>query len=162
MKFYEFVENLQRLNPNKIIMIKTGAFFNSIGRDAIILEHTLGLKRSCFAKGLCEVGIPVAYFKGNLEEIKKRFEDKKLGVIVYDEVKDGKNKYKNKNYGIILELNGDNITETRKNVNCNQCKNNLYKKETNTYVIKQENYEKLARKVEEFLDNIKEILNINK
>ena len=38
MKFYEFIESLQRLNPNKIIMIKTGAFFNSIGRDAIILE----------------------------------------------------------------------------------------------------------------------------
>ena len=44
MKFYEFIESLQSLNPNKIIMIKTGAFFNSIGRDAIILEKILGLK----------------------------------------------------------------------------------------------------------------------
>ncbi len=97
MKFYEFIESLQRLNPNKIIMIKTGAFFNSIGRDAIILE-----------------------------------------------------------------LNGDNITETRKNTDCNKCKNNLYRKDTNTYTIKQENYEKLAKRVEEFLDSIKEILNIKK
>ena len=48
-------------------MIKTGAFFNSIGRDAIILEYILGLKRSCFAKGLCKVGFPVKYFKNNLD-----------------------------------------------------------------------------------------------
>ena len=68
MKFYEFIESLQSLNPNKIIMIKTGAFFNSIGRDAIILEYTLGLKRSCFAKGLCKVGFPVSYVRDNLEE----------------------------------------------------------------------------------------------
>ena len=162
MKFYEFIESLQRLNPKKIIMIKTGAFFNSIGRDAIILEYTLGLKRSCFAKGLCKVGLPVTYFRSNLEEIKKSLEDKKLGIIVYDEVENGRYKFKDKSYDIILELNGDNITETRKNTDCNKCKNNLYRKETNTYTIKQENYEKLAKKFEEFLDSIKEILNIKK
>ena len=96
MKFYEFIESLQSLNPNKIIMIKTGAFFNSIGRDAIILEYTLGLKRSCFAKGLCKVGFPVAYVRNNLEEIKKRLKDKNLGIIIYDEVENGRYKFKNK------------------------------------------------------------------
>ena len=162
MKFYEFIENLQKLNPNKIIMIKTGAFFNSIGRDAIILEYILGLKRSCFAKGLCKVGFPVKYFKNNLKEIEKKLKDKNLGIIVYDEIENWIYKFKEKSYEIILELNGDTITETRKNTDCNKCKNNLYQKETNTYTIKQENYEKLAKKVEEFLENIKEILNIKK
>lgn len=90
-------------------MIKTGAFFNSIGRDAIILEYTFGLKRSCFAKGLCKVGFPVTYFRNNLKEIEKRLKDKKLGIIVYDEVENGRYKFKNKSYDIILELNGDNI-----------------------------------------------------
>ena len=162
MKFYEFIENLQKLNPNKIIIIKTGAFFNSIGRDAIILEYILGLKRSCFAKGLCKVGFPVKYLKNNLKEIEKKLKDKNLGIIVYDEIENGRYKFKEKSYDIILELNGDTITETRKNTDCNKCKNNLYQKETNTYTIKQENYEKLAKKVEEFLENIKEILNIKK
>ena len=162
MKFYEFIENLQKLNPNKIIMVKTGAFFNSIGRDAIILEYTLGLKRSCFAKGLCKVGFPVSYVRDNLEEIKKRLEDKKLGIIVYDEVENGRYKFKNKSYDIILELNGDNIGETRKNTNCNECKNNIYGKDTNIYTIRKEDYEKLAKKVEDFLNSIKDILNIKK
>ena len=97
MKFYEFIESLQSLNPNKIIMIKTGAFFNSIGRDAIILE-----------------------------------------------------------------LNGDEIEETRKNTDCNECKKNVYGKVTNRYTIRKEDYEKLAKKVEDFLNSIKGILNIKK
>ncbi len=63
MKFYEFIENLRKLNPDKMIMIKTGAFFNSVGRDAIILEHILGLKRTCFAKGVCKVGVSVHTLK---------------------------------------------------------------------------------------------------
>ena len=29
------------LNPDKIIMIKSGAFFNNIGKDAIILKYVL-------------------------------------------------------------------------------------------------------------------------
>ena len=162
MKFYEFIESLQSLNPNKIIMIKTGAFFNSIGRDAIILEYTIGLKRSCFAKGLCKVGFPVAYVRENLEEIKKRLKDKNLGIIIYDEVENGRYKFKNKSYDIILELNGDNIEEARKNTGCNECSKNQFGKNTNIYTIKKEDYEKLAKKVEEFLNNIKEILNIKK
>ena len=162
MKFYEFIESLQSLNPNKIIMIKTGAFFNSVGRDAIILEYTLGLKRSCFAKGLCKVGFPVAYFRNNLKDIEKRLKDKKLGIIVYDEVENGRYKFKNKSYDRILELNGDEIEETRKNTNCNECSKNQFGKNTNIYTIKKEDYEKLAKKVEEFLNNIKEILNIKK
>ena len=160
MKFYEFIEILRKLNPDKIIMIKTGAFFNSVGRDAIILEYTLGLKRTCFAKGLCKVGVPVAHFKENLEKIKNRVKEKNLGIIVYDEVKDGKYRFKDKSYDVILELEGKSILETRRNTNCNECENNLYVKETNMYTIRKEDYEKLVKKFENFLENMKQILNI--
>ena len=54
MNFYEFAEILKKQNPNKIVFIKTGAFFNCIGKDAIIAEKQLGLKRTCFAKGICK------------------------------------------------------------------------------------------------------------
>lgn len=160
MKFYEFIENLRKLNPDKIIMIKTGAFFNSVGRDAIILEYTLGLKRTCFAKGLCKVGVPVAHFKENLENIKNRLKEKNLGIIIYDEVKDGRYKFKDKSYDVILELEGENISETRTNTNCSECENNVYVKETNMYTIRKEDYEELVKKFEKFLESIKQILNI--
>ncbi len=160
MKFYEFIENLRKLNPDKIIMIKTGAFFNSVGRDAIILEYTLGLKRTCFAKGLCKVGVPVAHFKENLENIKNRFKEKNLGIIIYDEVKDGRYKFKDKSYDVMLELEGESISETRRNTNCSECENNVYVKETNMYTIRKEDYEELVKKFEKFLESIKQILNI--
>ena len=160
MKFYEFIENLRKLSPDKIIMIKSGAFFNSIGRDAIILEYTLGLKRTCFAKGICKIGIPITHFNAKLEDIKKKLIDKKLGIIIYDEVKDGRYRYNNKSYDVILEREGEKIEETRVNTNCRECKNNIYAKETNMYTIKKEEFEKLAKKVEDSLKNLKEILNI--
>ena len=160
MKFYEFIENLRKLNPDKIIMIKTGAFFNSVCRDAIILEYTLGLKRTCFAKGLCKVGVPVAHFKENLENIKNRLKEKNLGIIIYDEVKDGRYKFKDKSYDVMLELEGESISETRRNTNCSECENNVYVKETNMYTIRKEDYEELVKKFEKFLESIKQILNI--
>ena len=69
IKYREIIEKMQKENPNKIIMIKIGAFYNSIGRDAIILEKILGLKRSCFGKGICKVGFPETYLNKNIEKI---------------------------------------------------------------------------------------------
>ena len=70
MNFYEFAEILKKQNPNKIVFIKTGAFFNCIGKDAIIAEKQLGLKRTCFAKGICKCGMPVQYWRKHIEKIK--------------------------------------------------------------------------------------------
>lgn len=68
MKFYEFIENLQKRTPDKVVMVKNGAFFNSIGKDAIVLEKVLGFKRTCYARGLCKCGMPVSYVKENMEK----------------------------------------------------------------------------------------------
>ena len=157
MKFYEFILKLQELNPDKIIMIKAGAFFNSVGKDAIILEHVLGFKRTCFAKGLCKVGMPVTYVRENMEEVKKRLKEKNVSVIIYDEMKGGKYKFGHKEYGILFEINGNNIKEERKCLNCKECVNNMYNKNTNKYTIEKEDFEKLNKNTREI---IKKILNI--
>ena len=83
-----------------------------------------------------------------------------MGIIVYDEVKDERYRFKDKSYDVILELKGESILETRRNTNCNECKNNVYVKETNMYTIRKENYEELVKKFEKFLESIKQILNI--
>ena len=59
MRFYEFIQELQRVNKNKVVLVKAGVFFNTCGRDAIILEKVFNLKRTCFTKGVCKVGMPV-------------------------------------------------------------------------------------------------------
>ena len=63
MKFYEFIEFLQKENLDKVIMVKSEVLFNAIGRDAIILERDFCLKRTCHAKFLCKCGLLVSYLR---------------------------------------------------------------------------------------------------
>ena len=61
MKFLEVVENLQSdvLNDGYIVLVKNGAFFVGIGKDAVLLHEILGLQVVCIREKLCKVGIPV-------------------------------------------------------------------------------------------------------
>lgn len=126
MKFYEFVEKLQKEYSGKIILIKNGTFFNAIGKDAIVLENVTGIKRTCFAKGICKCGFPVYYYEQNLDKFKQRLQETKMSVIVFDEKKDGKYVYKDRKYDILFEIKGKTINETRKNLNCLECGDNKY------------------------------------
>ena len=154
MKFYEFIEFLQKENPDKVIMVKSGAFFNAIGRDAIILERVLGFKRTCHARFLCKCGLPVSYVRENLEKVRKRLEEKNISIAIYDEVEGGRYKYNEKTYDVILEIEGKSIKEDRKNLNCINCKNNVYNKNTNKYEIEKENFDNFINKLKEIIDNV--------
>lgn len=161
MNFYEFAEILKKQNPNKIVFIKTGAFFNCIGKDAIIAEKQLGLKRTCFAKGICKCGMPVQYRRKHIENIKKEAKQKNIGIIIYDEVKGGNFKYKEKEYGIILNENGEYKEEQKQE--CTKCPNNQYykeKNEMNKYTIEKEEFEKLKSDVKKILYNIEKLFEI--
>lgn len=154
IKFYEFIEYLQKENPDKVVMVKSGAFFNAIGRDAIILEKVLGFKRTCHAKLLCKCGIPVSYVRENIEKVKERMKEKNISIIIYDEIKGGKYRYKEKEYDVLFELKGISIKENRKNLECKDCKNNVYAKDINKYIIEKENYEKMLKRIKEKIDKI--------
>lgn len=156
MKFYEFIEYLKKENPNKIVMVKNGAFFNAIGTDAIVLERILGFKRTCHARFLCKCGMPVSYVKENMEKVIKRLKEKNISVILFDELENGRYKYNNKSFDILLEVKGENLRKEEK-IDCANCKNNRYTKEINKYTIEKENYEKLMNKIKEMIDNIKKI-----
>ena len=156
MNFYEFIESLQKQTPDKIVMVKNGAFFNSIGKDAIVLENILGLKRTCYARGLCKCGMPVSYVRENMEKVIKRLKEKNISIVIYDEKKDGRFKYKNKTFDVLFELDGDSIKEERKCLNCLECENNKYEKDTNKYTIEKEIIEDIKK---EFKEEILKILN---
>ena len=154
MKFYEFIEFLQKENPDKVIMVKSGAFFNAIGRDAIILERVFGFKRTCHARFLCKCGLPVSYVRENLEKVRKRLEEKNISIAIYDEVEGGRYKYNEKTYDVILEIEGKSIKEDRKNLNCINCKNNVYNKNTNKYEIEKENFDNFINKLKEIVNSV--------
>lgn len=114
-------------------------FFNSCGRDAIILEKVFNLKRTCFTKGVCKVGLPVSYIKENILKIKQKLEENNLGIVIYDEMKDGNFIFNNKKYGILFEMEGNNIEEKRENINCASCENNVYFKREQFKEMSKEN-----------------------
>lgn len=163
MGFYEFAEKFKKENPNKIVFIKTGAFFNCIGKDAIIVEKLLGLKRTCFAKGMCKCGMPVQYWRKNIQEVRKVVKEKNIGIIIYDEIKNGKYKYNDKYYDILLNEEGDYFDIEP--INCKECTKNIFFKEskdTNYYSIKREEYEEMSYCIKKILEDIEKIFEIIK
>ena len=44
MKYLELIQKLQQENPEHIILVKNGIFFVAIGKDALELNKTIGLK----------------------------------------------------------------------------------------------------------------------
>lgn len=141
MKFYELVKELQKINKNKIVLVKNGIFFNCIGRDAIVLGKVFDLKRTCFGKGVCKVGIPVNYVRENILKIKEKLGKNNLGIIIYDEMEGGNFIFNDKKYGILFEMEGNNIEEERKNTNCSKC-------EDNVFYIKEQRKELKNKKIE--------------
>ena len=59
MSFKEMVESLKEQNEGNTILIRNGQFYIAIGSDALFLHRLLGLKCTCFSKGVCKVGIPI-------------------------------------------------------------------------------------------------------
>lgn len=53
MKLVEQIQNLQEKKEKTIILVKNGIFFIAIGKDAITLNKTLGLKLTCMREELC-------------------------------------------------------------------------------------------------------------
>lgn len=158
MKFYEFIEKLQEINKDKIVLIKSGVFFNSCGRDAIILGKIFNLKRTCCAKRICKVGMPVTYVRENINKIAEKLKEKDLGIIIYDEIENGNFKFNDKSYGILFQMEGKNIEETRKNTNCLECKNNINLNRINNkeYTLKKEDYIEIVKILEILLGKFKE------
>ena len=163
MSFYEFAEKLKNENLKKVVFIKTGAFFNCIGKDAIIAEKLLGLKRTCFAKGICKCGMPVQYWREHIENIKKIAQEKNIGIVIYDEIKNGRYKYNDKEYDILLNVDGNYMEADE--IKCKDCSNNIYyreDKDTNTYNIKREEFEEISNSMKKILEDIEKIFEILK
>ena len=155
MSFYELVQTLKAKNPNKLIFVRCGVFFTCIGKDAIIAEKILGLRRTCFSKQICKCGIPALYTEKNLDKLEEKLKNVDYGILIYNEMEEGKFEYNNKKYGLIWEHKGNKIIEEkRKSLNCLECHNNSYESKIELLKLKQE-VEKLSREIDEFVEQTK-------
>lgn len=111
MKFVDTVENLQKNNPGKIILVKNGIFFVAIGKDAVALNSEIGLKRTCMKANLCKVGFLVK----SSEKYIKILEGKNLSFGLYVINKQTEEPEE------IYQYEGNKIEETRSALNCKNC-----------------------------------------
>ena len=58
MKFIELTIMLKKLEENKnaLLLVRCGAFFVALDKDAIWLSINLGLKKTCLKNNLCKNG----------------------------------------------------------------------------------------------------------
>ena len=114
MEYLEILERIQQMYPHRIVIMSCGAFYISIGEDAVILSKELNLKVTCAKKYICKVGIP----KSSIEKYKEKLDKTQLAYIILDydktENKIVKKCSKDGGFRPIYDFN----------VGCNQCKNN--------------------------------------
>lgn len=159
MSFYNFVQSLKAKNPNKIIFVRCGVFFTCIGKDAIIAEKILRLKRTCFSKQICKCGIPAIYTEKNLDKLEEKLKNVNYGILIYNEMEEGEFEYNDKKYGLIWEHKGNKIIEEKRDcLNCLECNNNSYVTKIELEKMKQE-VEKLSKEIDEFYEQIKRRFN---
>ena len=78
--YYELFNEVFSDNENAICIFEIGAFYIVLNEQAIYLSELLGLKKVCFAPGICKVGFP----KGSLTKYVKKLMDLSISFVVLD------------------------------------------------------------------------------
>ena len=78
--YYGLFEDVLEDNKNRICMFQIGAFYVIINEQAIYISELLGLKKVCFAPGICKVGFP----KGSLTKYMKKLQYLRISFAVLD------------------------------------------------------------------------------
>lgn len=76
--YYELFNKIIEDNENKICIFEIGAFYVVIDEQAMYLSELLGLKKVCFAPGICKVGFPL----NSLEKYMKKLQDLSISFVV--------------------------------------------------------------------------------
>ncbi len=76
--YYELFNDVFSDNENKRCIFEIGAFYIILNEQAIYLSELLGLKKVCFAPGICKVGFPVS----SISKYVKKLTDLSISFIV--------------------------------------------------------------------------------
>lgn len=121
LKFVDIVENLQKENHGKIVIIRNGIFFIGIGKDALILNKLLGLKLTCMKPGLCKAGFLVK----NVENYISKLTDAGYSFVLFLKGDSGKPEE-------LYRYEGKDIYEEKECEDCAKCTS---KKETEDEIL---------------------------
>lgn len=76
--YYELFNKVFEDNENKICIFEIGAFYVILNEQAVYLNSILGLKKVCFAPGICKVGFPL----NSLSKYIKKLEELGISFVV--------------------------------------------------------------------------------
>jgi len=76
--YYKLFDKVFSDNENKICIFEIGAFYAVINEQAMYLSELLGLKKVCFAPGICKVGFPLS----SLSKYVKKLTDLSISFVV--------------------------------------------------------------------------------
>lgn len=76
--YYELFNKVFEDNENKICIFEIGAFYVVLNEQAVYISSVLGLKKVCFAPGICKVGFPL----NSLSKYVKRLEELGISFVV--------------------------------------------------------------------------------
>ena len=116
--FYNIAKELEAAQENEgyLIVIRCGAFFISIGANAIALSNELGLKLTCLKKGLCKVGVPI----NSLYNYVKRLNSIGYSYVIYNYSKD--EIFSNgRKYAECYRFEGKPIDKSNMSLDCKDC-----------------------------------------
>ena len=85
MTFSQMLGFIRMMNPDKIVFIKSGAFYIAVAQDAVFLNKLLSLKTTCHKNNVCKVGVPLNSLKKYLKwkHIKKAENKKDTEMKLY-------------------------------------------------------------------------------
>ena len=117
MKFNEGVIKMQEQNQGYILLIRNGIFYTALGKDAVVLSEELNQKQTCGGKNICKCGISI----NNLEVFTEELEKKNYKYIVYDFVQGENLSLEEQFIPVLRKDEGIEVTETRKQFECEKC-----------------------------------------
>lgn len=128
--FYNIAKELEVAQENEgyLIVIRCGAFFTSIGANAIALSNELGLKLTCWKKGLCKAGVPI----NALYNYVKRLDSLGYNYVIYNYSKD-EIINNGKKYAECYRFEGKPIDKSNLLLDCKNCE--YYEKSYNNIDI---------------------------
>ena len=71
MKYTDLLQKLQKENEGHIVIMQSGIFFISVGKDALELNKLLGLKLTCMKEGMCKVRFSNKIYRKIYKQIRR-------------------------------------------------------------------------------------------
>lgn len=126
MNFLELVRKIKIKNIGKVCIVKSGIFYYTLEKDALVMEKYCKLDKICFSVNVCKVGFPI----NSLDKYMNILKLNNISFCVYDFINENIHEfieeetfeYKDKEYGKIFDYYYNDIDYSMFVKDCFNCK----------------------------------------